>query len=144
MGSQPDENSAPFRHAYQQAHQHGAPRAVQLIGAATALGCAAAGLTSKRRWLLLAAPAVAWGSAALACLLSPQPALAWVPPWRLLGASARLALDTLWGHAGQPPGPEPTAPDDAGPPDAGANGQSRRARVNVPSPSEPIDPRTLN
>ena len=144
MGSQPDENSASFWRAYEQAHEHGAPRSVQLLGASAALGCLVLGLASTRRGLLLAAPAVAWGSAALACLLSPQPSLAWVAPWKLLGASARLAADTLWGRAPQPTAPAPTAPAPSPEPGPGSNGKDRRAHVNVSPPSEPVDPRTLN
>jgi hypothetical protein len=140
MGSEPKENPDSFWLAYQEAHRHGGARAIHLVGAAAALGCVAAALLGRRRWLWPVAPAVAWASAALACLVSPHPELAWTPPGRLLAASARLLRRSILDLAR----PWAATPSPAAPAAASSNGKGRWAADRPPHPQEPADPSTLN
>jgi hypothetical protein len=70
---------------YVRQHSKKLTRQLHFVGTTLALGCAAAGLVTRRRWLLLLAPVVGYGPAFLSHFLveKNRPATFRYPAWSL-------------------------------------------------------------
>jgi hypothetical protein len=144
---------------YVREHSRKTTRVLHFIGTSAALTAAAAGLLTRKKWLLALAPVVGYGPAWIGHFFVERnrPATFSYPAWslradlimfvKMLGGSMDAEVERVMReheHA-----PQRHSPNANGAKGANGNGSNGRHHVEVdfgaaPETGEPIDPKTLN